>query len=411
MRGPAYLSHLHLSITADRKNDMNNAKPRGRSGSNPGFEVEIKSGGRAHNEEVSRREPVQFSPARAVAIAQAQRRQAMAVMVSSLLLAALVGWMWLSNPINFRPADAAASVNGEYITDKEVARELDLTRAVYDLTKSKKELPGADSVVEDLIARKMQAQDARKAGAAVTPEELENELNGTLTRTGLTREQLEAALAKYNLTLGDFRGGLADTLLINKYIRTSVVQGATTPEEQQNRVNEWRTNLAQDANIDRLKPARSGPAPRVGSEAPDFALADLRGNVVKLSSLRGRPVMVNFWATWCPPCRAEIPEIVKMYEETYKGVNEGDGGDGANGGNYEILGVATQSDRETVGAFAGEFKMTFPVLPDLGNQITSMYHVLPIPTTFFIGTNGTIRHIQTGLVDRPMMERWLLNKQ
>jgi len=106
--------------------------------------------------------------------------------------------------------------------------------------------------------------------------------------------------------------------------------------------------------------------------------------------------MINFWATWCPPCRAEIPVIVQDYSETHK-----------DGNSYEILGVATQSDKPTVQAFAGEFDIKFPVLPDTDNHVTELYHVLPIPTSFFIDKNGIIRDIQIGIVDRATMDKWL----
>ena len=108
--------------------------------------------------------------------------------------------------------------------------------------------------------------------------------------------------------------------------------------------------------------------------------------------------MLNFWATWCPPCRAEIPILTRTYEETNKN------------GSYEILGVATQSDASTIAAFVKEFNMTFPVLADAGSQVTSLYHVLPIPTTFFIDKDGIIQFIKSGPVDRPLMEKYLLGK-
>ena len=108
--------------------------------------------------------------------------------------------------------------------------------------------------------------------------------------------------------------------------------------------------------------------------------------------------MVNFWATWCPPCRSEIPTITSLYRETHKGDN------------YEIVGVATQSDKGTIEAFAQEFGMTFPILPDVESRTTSLYHVLPIPTSFFIDKDGIIRDMRVGIVDRALMEKWLLGK-
>ena len=76
---------------------------------------------------------------------------------------------------------------------------------------------------------------------------------------------------------------------------------------------------------------------------------------------------------------------------------------------YEILGVATQSDKPTIEAFVKELGINFPVLPDADNRITSdLYHVIPIPTSFFVDKDGIIRDIQVGPVDRPKLEQWLL---
>jgi thiol-disulfide isomerase/thioredoxin len=122
---------------------------------------------------------------------------------------------------------------------------------------------------------------------------------------------------------------------------------------------------------------------------------------VKLSSLRGRPVLINFWATWCPPCRAEIPTLTQAYAEAR--------GDASKEAPYEILGVATQSDLSTVKAFVKELGINFPVLPDADNRITNdLYHVVPIPTSFFIDKDGIIRFIQIGTLDRAALDQWLL---
>jgi peroxiredoxin len=195
----------------------------------------------------------------------------------------------------------------------------------------------------------------------------------------------------------DMREYSANLLVIGKN-RQRVSAEAGSATEEQTRLNEWFQGLINGAKIERFKAPGSGPAPRVGAEAPDFTLKDLQGNEVKLSSLRGKPVMINFWATWCPPCREEIPVITKMYGE-----REG-------GSSYEVLGVATQSDTSTIRAFAAEFGMDFPLLPDVNSNVVSTYHVLPIPTTFFVDKDGIIRFIQTGPVTRVTMEEWLLGE-
>jgi len=315
-----------------------------------------------------------------------------------LFLTSLVAYFWLSNPDTSVPAGAVARVNGEYIFQADIEREMNLTRVSNDLGNGNTEVPSAASVLEELINRKMQTQNARKGGVTVSSEEVDNALKDVFGRTGITAQRLDETLSAYNLKLDDMRGILADTISINKYVTGFVVKDAKSQEDAQNLQNDWRTDLALTSKVDRLQAAGSGPSPRINAQAPDFTLTDLNGKAVKLSDLKGRPVMLNFWATWCPPCRAEIPILTQMYKDTHAGEN------------YEILGVATQSDQQTISAFAKEFDMLFPVMPDAGSQITSLYHVLPIPTTFFIDKDGIISFIKSGPVDRPLMEKYLLGE-
>lgn len=375
---------------------MSKTEPRP---ANPGFEVEIQSGGRAHDSGLPRERvaPV-LSPARAAAKASSQRRTRLLLFFGAVFLISLVAYFWLSNPNSFVPSGAVVRVNGEYILQADIEREMNLTRVSNDLGNGKTEVPSAASVLEELINRKMQTQEARKAGVTATSEEVDNALKEVFGRTGITAQRLDETLSKYNLKLVDMRAILSDTIAINKYVAGFVVKEAKSQEAALNLQNDWRTNLAVTGKIDRLQAAGSGPAPRINAEAPDFSLTDLNGKEVKLSDLKGRPVMLNFWATWCPPCRTEIPILNKMYKETHASDN------------YEILGVATQSDQQTISAFAKEFNMLFPVMPDAGSRVTSLYHVLPIPTTFFIDKDGIIRFIKSGPVDRPLMEKYLLGE-
>ena len=378
---------------------MSKAEPR--KAKTP-FEVEISSGGRAHDEGPSRgaqgEQSRSLSPARAAAKERARRRNWIIALTCAGLLAAITSWAWLSNPNSNVPPDAVARVNGEYIMERDIDREIGLSKAaLYLAHNTGGDIPTRAKILEDLITRKMQVQDARKAGVAVTAAEVDSSLQDVTKRTGSSLDKLESALNNYNLTMDDMRSVTSDIVLTNKYINNVVVRGAANDQEVQTKKNDWLTQLANTSKIDRLKSAGAGPAPRVGAEAPDFTLNDLGGKPVKLSQLRGRPVMVNFWATWCPPCRAELPTIVQTYNETHKDPTH-----------YEILGVATGSDPQTVQSFAKEFAMPFPVLTDHGNSVTDLYHVLPIPTTFFIDKEGIIRNIQVGMVDRPLLDQWLL---
>lgn len=138
------------------------------------------------------------------------------------------------------------------------------------------------------------------------------------------------------------------------------------------------------------------PSPREGFPAPDFTLEKMGGGQVKLSDLRGNVIMVNLWATWCPPCRAEMPAIEKVYQ-SYKALG------------FEVLGVnLTNQDREELIAdFVQELGLTFPILLDRTGEVSTAYNLRGLPTTFFIDRNGVI---QTVVVGGPMSEALIQSK-
>jgi thiol-disulfide isomerase/thioredoxin len=126
-------------------------------------------------------------------------------------------------------------------------------------------------------------------------------------------------------------------------------------------------------------------APRVGALAPDFELSDVRSNKpLKLSSLRGKPVLVNFWGTWCPPCREEMPALEKIYEKVK--------------GQVEFLGVSMGPRDEPMGVnqFVKLNNYTWTFIHDTDSSVSINYQVTGIPSTFFIDKNGVIRSIHVG---------------
>lgn len=123
--------------------------------------------------------------------------------------------------------------------------------------------------------------------------------------------------------------------------------------------------------------------PQKGFVAPDFELEALDGRTVVLSELRGHVVLINFWATWCPPCRAEMPAIQQVYEQ-YRGQG------------FEVLAVNLQEQDAQMSAFVEERGLLFPVLPDRDGSISNVYRVTSIPTTFFVDRSGVIQEIIVG---------------
>lgn len=143
-------------------------------------------------------------------------------------------------------------------------------------------------------------------------------------------------------------------------------------------------------------PARNAPlpsAPQSGFPAPDFSLPALDGKTYTLSELKGNAVLVNLWATWCPPCRAEMPAIEKIYQE-YK-----DKG-------FVVLAVnmTTQDDPFAVAPFVQEYGLTFPVLLDENALAAAAYQMRSLPSSYFIDRAGIIREVVIG---GPMAEALL----
>ncbi len=127
------------------------------------------------------------------------------------------------------------------------------------------------------------------------------------------------------------------------------------------------------------------PSPREGFSAPDFTLDLLGGGQVQLSELRGQSVMINLWASWCPPCRAEMPAIEKVHR-AYK-----DRG-------LVVLGVNTtfQDNEADAAAFVEEFGLTFLIPLDRNGSVSKRYQLRGLPTTFFVDRNGIIRSVVVG---------------
>jgi len=130
-------------------------------------------------------------------------------------------------------------------------------------------------------------------------------------------------------------------------------------------------------------PEESEPKVALGSYAPDFALSNLQGESVTLSEYRGQTVLLNFWASWCAPCREEIPLLEATYE-TY----------GQSG--LVVLSVNMGEDERRVGAFVEDLDISFPVFVDEDTVIGAQYRVRGAPTTYFIDGDGIIRQRYVG---------------
>ncbi len=134
-------------------------------------------------------------------------------------------------------------------------------------------------------------------------------------------------------------------------------------------------------------------APQQGFLAPDFELVTTTGETIKLSDLRGQAVLVNLWATWCPPCRAEMPAIEKVYNE-YK-----DKG-------FVVLAVnmTYQDTPGRIAPFVDEHGLTFPILLDESGDMANDYQLRSLPSSYFITREGIVNEVVIG---GPMAEALL----
>lgn len=142
--------------------------------------------------------------------------------------------------------------------------------------------------------------------------------------------------------------------------------------------------------------------PGVGDEAPDFRLVNLAGERVALSDLRGKGVVLNFWATWCPPCRREMPLLESAWNE-YR--SQG----------IVIVGVDVGEPQDTVRPFVGSMGLTYPIWTDAPgggdfddtNELLGRFGGVGLPTTVFIDADGIIRKVYVGELSRGMLAEWL----
>jgi peroxiredoxin len=124
-----------------------------------------------------------------------------------------------------------------------------------------------------------------------------------------------------------------------------------------------------------------------GRPAPDFTFSDLEGRKVSLSDFRGKVVLVNIWATWCPPCRDEMPSMQKLYER-FKGKN------------FEILAVSIDGNaHEAVAPFVQKLHLTFPVLLDPKGKTEGLYRITGVPESFIVDREGILVNKVIGPMD------------
>jgi peroxiredoxin len=144
-------------------------------------------------------------------------------------------------------------------------------------------------------------------------------------------------------------------------------------------------------------PAYFTPTTRIGSVAPDFALKTLNGTSLTLSSQRGKWVFLNFWATWCPPCRLEMPTFQKLIT----------GGFGGYQNQVTVLAVNRVETAQQITTFMQQYNLTVPVVMDEDAKINNLYGVLNLPVTFIIDPSGVVRDQVIGEMTADLIQQYL----
>ena len=141
-----------------------------------------------------------------------------------------------------------------------------------------------------------------------------------------------------------------------------------------------------------MSPSATEAAPKTSAQAPNFTLSDLSGQKVSLQDFRGRVVLLDFWAIWCPPCRMSIPALEKLNKEySSRGL--------------QVVGVNLDEDSSGVPDFVKENSMQYPILMGAESDVSELYQVRGIPTMYLIDKNGAIVRRWIGY-DPKLQKEW-----
>ncbi len=169
-------------------------------------------------------------------------------------------------------------------------------------------------------------------------------------------------------------------------VLTFIAAGCKKKESEPQQQDQAKVEAEEKPTGDKAPP---GPSAK---SAPSFTLQDLKGNQISLSDFKGKVVVLDFWATWCPPCVKEIPHFIELYEQ-YK-----DRGFAMVGISVDLEGISV------VKLFARKYRVNYPILMADG-QVQKAYGGIPnIPTTFVIDSAGNIRHKYVGYIDKAVFE-------
>jgi DsbE subfamily thiol:disulfide oxidoreductase len=153
------------------------------------------------------------------------------------------------------------------------------------------------------------------------------------------------------------------------------------------------TNSFSQPKAGMIEEVDSDDAPQVNAPAPDFELENLTGEKKHLADYQGKVVVLNFWATWCGPCKYEMPFFQEIYESYSSDI--------------AVLAVNNQESVDRVKPFVEEMGLTYEILMDKDGSVATQYQVLGFPTTYFIDPNGIIKFLHVGVLTEEQLDGYL----
>ncbi len=298
-----------------------------------------------------------------------------------------------------------AVVNDRVITQADVDLAIAVGRVFYRASQGQP--PGKvdeAGVVRQLVDDALVQQAATAAGIGVTEREITGFIKQLKAGEGVEDKALAAALEAEAISMDALRAEIRRVAINNKFVQQQVAAGV--PADQANTaLANWLDQQRPQADIHMeqigaAEPVASLGEPVVGALAPQFTLSDtsamlsagLEGHEVALSDLQGQAVLLYFWTTWCPPCRAEMPAIEATYQK-YK--DQG----------FRVLAVDAEELPASVQNFVQEFGLTFQPLLDQTGAVAKRYRVRGLPVSYFVNRQGAITAVQVGAINPQDIDR------
>ena len=308
-----------------------------------------------------------------------------------------VGAVVFSTPAASLPPDVVAAVNGIRLTRADLNKRMALVQlATWLATGSALNDPEEEAIVDQWIDAELFAQKAAQAGVQASEDEAQKEIARLLNEAKLDETDLLRQLTVLGIGRDDFVRYEQRALIVQKYTNAHIMAGASEAEKL-TRLSTWLVRERAAAKIEKASAGRALPKAigvYAGAIAPNFRLSTLDGKELSLENQRGKAVVLNFWATWCGPCRSEMPALQQTYEN-FK----------AQG--MLLWGIDVGETPDQVEKFAKQIGITFPLLLDRDSKTSRTYRVFGLPTTVFVGRDGVITDVAIGAMDEQTLEKYV----